>query len=559
MVEPLESRQLFAVNFPASPDVEFQTNGPSRPPGIGDWYTTDASASTDRAHYILVEVTADMLTAGGGTVGIVVNDAESALGAGPLDEIEGTPDPTRFRLLQSDRTTVIDSVTLASGSPNGSTAAFSVSSAGTYYVESVTGAGPISGDFTADLNDDDNAYSITVSQDGGLFGQFQATFQPNSAGDIELFFVVGPGTGSLFLRNFDLDGASVTYTRPSGATIAGTTSASGQWNGPSPTLNTGGDAITGLTAADAGIWKATISGIGIGNQAVFEPNDGAGRRIVIVDTTPASAGNFTIGNSGTQQAMPGVAVDHVFTVTNNFATSDAINLSTSGTAAGYTVQLLDENGVALTDNTGDGVVDTGVLQSGESRNFRLRVTPAANVTASDTTVVQAVSYLDEQIDGSANTVRSITLTSALGPAIAQAVVDYGFLRSRDAVLTGRIADGLSGPHRVRINWGDGKVSFVDLADGETAFRAEHRYKHGNRRRPVKLTVTNVDSGLTSTSFAALRRSQAEVIAVYRDALGRDPTSAELKRWSKKFDRCRSVQTFSELSASLRARLASQVV
>lgn len=560
MLESLEQRRLFAVSFPAGTGLEFQTNGQERTPDIGDWYTTATSSSTDRAHYLLIEVTQEMLTAGGGTVAITVNDAESTAGAGAIDEVSNAQDPTRFRLLGADRSTVLSSTTVPGGSPNATPINFSVTTPGTYFVQSVTGAGPISGDNTPGLNDDDNAYSLTVSQPGGLLGQYQATFQPTAAGNRDLFFVVGSGTTSLFLRNFDLDGATVLYTRPDGTTLAGTSSANGLWNGPSPTLDTGGDTITGLTTADAGTWKVTLTGLAVGNQTIFEPNDGVGRRIVVLDTAPQAAGNFTLGSSGALTTTAGVAVDHPFTLANAFATSDTINLTTTGTAAGFTAQLLDSAGVPLTDSTGDGVVDTGVLQTGESKNFILRVTPSVGTTGSDTTTIQAVSFLDTQNDSANNTTRSIARTTSVvtAPVISHAVVDYGFLRSRDATMTGQLAAGDPGPHRVRINWGDGKISFIDLADGQTNFMLEHRYTHEARRPPVTLTATNTLSGLVSNKVTALSRSQERVIQTYRDVLGRDPTSRELRRYSKRFDHCRSADSLAAQAASLRQRLANSL-
>jgi len=560
-IERLEDRQLFAaVTFPSSPGLEFQTNGPSRPPSIGDWYTTAASASVDRAHYALIEVTADMLTAGGGTVTITVNDAESSAGAGPLDEVQGTEDPTRFRLLSSDRVTPLFSTTVASGSANATAVTFSVTAVGTYFVESVTGALPLSGDATADLNDDDNAYTITISQSGGLLGQYQAAFQQTALGDRDLFFVVGPGTTSLFLRIFHHAAATVTYTRPSGATIAGTASADGLWNGPSPTLNTGGDTISGLTSADVGIWKVTLGGLAPGNQTIFEPNDGDGRRIVILDSAPQGAGNFAIAAGSPLATAINVPADHPFTVRNGFATSDTINLSTSGTATGFTAALLDGNGTPLTDSTGDGVVDTGLIAPGATANFILRVTPTTPTATSDTTTLSGSSFLDEQVNSGASITRSasIVTTQAAVPAIERAIIDYGFLRSRNGTLTGSIAAGDPGTHRVRVNWGDGTTSFIDLADGQTNFSVDHRYQHGGRRPVPTLTVVN-ESGNRSAPFKALTRSKALVIQTFQDALGRDPTAKELQNNARQFDKCRSASSLREQAAELARRLEARGV
>src|SRR5437660_9741370 len=224
-LELLEDRLVPApVTFPVQPSVYIQTSGPQRPATIGDWYTTATSASADRAHYVYVDVTAAMITAGGGSVTITVNDAESTAGAGPNDEVANASDPTRFSLLAADRATVLSTTTLASGTANGTAVVFTVNAAGTYYVKSEDGAQVISGNATVGLNDDDNGFTVTVSQSGGLIGAYQVSYQQDIAGTRTFFFLVGPGTPSLFLRNFDLDGpggvSALTYTRPGGGTIA---------------------------------------------------------------------------------------------------------------------------------------------------------------------------------------------------------------------------------------------------------------------------------------------------------------------------------------------------
>jgi len=112
-LEPLESRQLFtAVTFPAAEGLVFQTSGPQAGANIGDFYTSDETNSTEQAHFLFVQVTQAMLDASpSGQVTITVNDAESNEGLDEennQDEVRDNIDPTRFRLLDSTRTQVLD-------------------------------------------------------------------------------------------------------------------------------------------------------------------------------------------------------------------------------------------------------------------------------------------------------------------------------------------------------------------------------------------------------------------------------------------------------------------
>ncbi len=289
-----------AATIPTNPAIFFQTSGSARAATIGDWYTTAGSTHTTRFHRFDIVVTQDQLDAAGGTLLLTVNDAESAAGTvGPVDEVTGTADPTRFTLSNNAATTPTSGTKLkqqifASGSPDGSTFTYAITAAGTYYLLSETGAQYISspGNSVADLNDDDNSYSITIGSANytPVIGQYQSSFQHNTVQSYDVFFYVKPGTaGPLSLRNFDMDspaGTTLTYVRPDGTTVVGTVSGNGVWNGPaaSGTLNSGSDSV-GI-GNSYGWWAMRITNMTANNQAIYEANDGAGNRLPAVFTAP---------------------------------------------------------------------------------------------------------------------------------------------------------------------------------------------------------------------------------------------------------------------------------
>lgn len=430
--------KTLAVTLPSITGLNFQTSAPQRCANVGDWYTTagigtaDGSCgsafggqnttSTDKIHRFGIEITQAMITAGGGSVTITINDADTTAGTGPRDETFGTPDPTRFELRNAAETTVLQSQVVPKNSLNGTSVNFTVTTPGIYQITSVTGASPISGDNTFDLNNDDNAFSITVPGTGVFVGALQASVQQDTGGNINapFYFLVGPGISSLNLRNFDLDNnGTVTYTKPSGGNVSpNTASANASWNG-SGNLNTGGDTISGLSTlstantGDAGVWTITLSNWTTSNQTLLEANTGDGTRLALYDTQPTRAGNFTITPNSTLVTGIGVPVDHTFTVTNNFLTNDIINLTTSGTNTNYTVQILDASGNALTDTDGDGAVDTGTLTPGQSKNFILRVTPKSGATTADTTRINAISFMDKKVDAANNTTLFVDKTTGV--------------------------------------------------------------------------------------------------------------------------------------------------
>lgn len=425
-----------ATTLPVTNGLHFQTSGPLRCANIGDWYTTKGTGSngscngtvttsTDKIHRFVVDITSEMIAAMGGSVTVRIEDAESVAGAGSIDEVTGRSDPTRFQLRTADGNTVLQSQIVnpvVDGSPNNTTVTFTISTPGTYQITSEAGASPIFGDNTADLNDDDNSFRINIpdapglsSAFQGLVGQYQGTVQHGLSGTLTIpfYLLVGPGTESLFLRNFDIDGnGTLTYTRPNGSTIAGTSSPNQAWNG-SGNLNTGGDTIPGLTLSDAGLWGLTVNNLSRNNQMIVEANTGRGDRLVLYNEPPMRAGDFTITPDTTLTTTVGVAVDHPFTVTNEFITTDIINLNPVGTIANYTVQLLDAGGIPLTDTDGDGLLDTGILNPNQSKNLILRVTPQAGAGPSDVTQIQATSFMDQQVDPANNKTLSVTKTTTL--------------------------------------------------------------------------------------------------------------------------------------------------
>ena len=429
-----------AATFPSVADVDLQTSGCQRAPTIGDWYTTAPSASTARYNEFFVFITPAMAPA---TVTIL--DAESTAGAGPNDEVLNASDPTRFELRSADGLTLINGVTVAAGSPNGTNVTFSGVAAGRYRLRSYTGSDEVPGlatgaycDQAVGDNDDDNSFKIQVNGAAAIDGfvaSLQSSYQHQNATPLNyrLYFLVGPAASdsTLALRNFDLDnGGTASYNRPpdgAGSPVAGTASGNGLWNGAG-TLNTGQDLVVADNAfpggADAGTWSFNITGWTANNQVVFESID-ATTRVALTDLLPTTAGDFTLTPVTTRSTNIGTAVDHPFTVTNNFFTNDIINFTTSGTRANWTVQLyLDSNAdgigdTLLTDIDGNGQVDTGILLPGETRSFVLRATPNAGAFGQDVTTISAVSFMDTRV-GASNLTRTVAKTTSLRPTIVKA-------------------------------------------------------------------------------------------------------------------------------------------
>ncbi|NJP09950.1 MAG: DUF11 domain-containing protein [Leptolyngbyaceae cyanobacterium RU_5_1] len=408
---------LAQTTLPSVPQLNFQTSGPARGPGIGDWYTTATSASTVRRHEFFVNITANDIARAGGSIVVNVRDAESG---GPeagtqFDEVSGgvlgtggaDPDPTRFQLIGPDGNTISSQIVPA-GSPNGTVITFpAVSTPGVYIITSETGAQPIFGDANLALNDDDNGFVIEVpGVPDLLIGQFRGTFQNNVSPfpqpSVNFFFLVGPGTTNLFLRNFDLDNdGTVQYTSPTGAQRAGTVSGAGVWNGGGD-LNNGGDTLSGLNPiADAGRWQISLLGYGsaFNNQSLLQANEGTDTNVPLLDRIPEQGGNVEITPSPDPPLRVGNALCNIFTVTNRFFTSDIINLGLNpATDPNFTTQFRDASGqTPLTDTDGDGRVDTGILRAREARNLTLCVTPNPGAPQQYRTQIVGTSFLDARL------------------------------------------------------------------------------------------------------------------------------------------------------------------
>ncbi|MGQ9870893.1 DUF11 domain-containing protein [Leptodesmis sp.] len=444
--------------------ITFQTSAPGRCANVGDWYTTNGNAratpggsqrnlATDlclptdplanrttnpapnRLHRYVMVVTQEDLATAGGSIIVTVQDAGTG---GSFDEVDGIVfpfsagpddpvyDPTRFRLLDPNGA-VIDSQTLTpqtNPADIGRTIQFPpVTQPGTYIITSETGEYAIAGytgPFNLTLNNDDNGFRIVASGvQNLLLGQFQGTFQNNqtlAAQTFNFYFLVGPGTSNLLIRNFDMDSSNaavnpgrenniITYSSPTVTGIPGTVSGNAVWNGVSSTLNTGGDVQPVVGLANAGRWGIRLNGYGSSftNQSLLEVNSGTqpnpGQQLPLLVSPPTRAGNFIITPPSDQTTQIGQTVCHPFSVTNLFFTTDIINLSTTGTDPNYTVEFRDADGTTvLTDTDGDGAVDTGILAAfGGTRNLNLCVTPRPGAPPIDNTTIVGISFMDQRI------------------------------------------------------------------------------------------------------------------------------------------------------------------
>lgn len=447
---------------PLNVPITFQTSAPGRCANVGDWYTTNGNArataggiqqnlatelclptdppgsqttnpAANRLHRFVIAVTQNDLAASGGSVTISVEDAGTG---GSLDEVDGSPipfgpaapvyDPTRFRLLDSSGA-VIGTQTLTpqtNSTDIGRTIQFPpITQPGVYTVTSETGEYALagySGPFNLTLNNDDNGFRIIVSGvQELLIGQFQGTFQNNqvlAAQTFNFYFLVGPGTSDLLLRNFDLDSSNapinpggenntITYSSPTTTGIGGTVSGNAVWNGGGGTLNAGGDVQSVVGLANAGRWSIQLNGYGSNftNQSLLEVNIGTqpnpGQQLPIAISPPTRAGNFIITPPSDRTTQIGQTVCHPFSVTNLFFTTDIINLTTTGTDPNYTVEFRDADGTTvLTDTDGDGAVDTGILAAlGGTRNLNLCVTPKTGAPPTDNTTIVGTSFMDQRI------------------------------------------------------------------------------------------------------------------------------------------------------------------
>jgi len=426
--------QLVNIVFPTNPEVLFQTSGPSRGAGVGDWYTTQSSASTDRLHRFFINITQqdiDAAAAAGGQIQIGVRSGQSN---GELDEVDGRSlndfpnaidrtcpttlndcDPTRFTVRNANDQILATRVFPSGTPPTGLTDFFyTVTTPGVYQVTSETGANPIFGDPTVSLNDDDNSFEIVLRGSVAsppLIGQTQGTFQRNTTNvnapliTLPFFFIVGPDVNTLRLRNFDLDtpnfcaNCDVEYFSPTGGAtpILGTPSGDASWNNGGD-LNNGADILAITPIADAGIWEADFTNYNASNQTLFEANTGDNRRLVVFDATPTRAGNITVQHNRPPVQVGG-ALCYDLDVNNLFFTSDIINLRLPSPPAGYTFEFrASDRTTLLQDTDGDGTPDTGILEAFTGfRTVSLCAIPGPDAPSQITVQIEASSFLNRRV------------------------------------------------------------------------------------------------------------------------------------------------------------------
>jgi hypothetical protein len=85
----------------------------------------------------------------------------------------------------------------------------------------------------------------------------------------------------------------------------------------------------------------------------------------------------------------------------------------------------------------DGKLDTGILAPNQTINLILRVTPNLASANTDQTKINGVSFMDNKIDPTKNTVRTITKTTtsplaALSPQAGQVVINEVLFRQTGA-------------------------------------------------------------------------------------------------------------------------------
>lgn len=472
----------------------FQTNGRSADLASGDWYTSVATASGDRLHRVQVDIPPGAAF----PVTIRIRDAESRAGAADHDEIRGTRDPTRFRLLRPDGTSVAQ--TFHAASPNGSSFAITVTAAngpGTYVVTSETGAFPISGDETASVNDDENAFRVEVTPDGfattGAGDDVDVGFTQTTLActdtkvSLSFAYDVPAGTTVTKPRNFDLDAPGrvtgpIEYVSPDGSVLTGTMSADEVWNGGG-TLDDGGDTIP-VDAAGEGRWTVVVFGVNAANQVLFEVEaDGARLPLSLTQRPDNVAPTATLEASSTAEE------------------GGPFQLSLLGAddADGEIVDL------RFFFDCGDGVLNGPQLDSSTSC-----------VAGNDGTPTVRGKVVDGE--GGENVYTAQLDVTNVAPDVSPASTQIVPLRPRASVRLGGFVDpGPDGPWLLDVDWGDGTASTTrQVASPGTLPRLPHRYPRVGLYR-VTVTVTD-DHEPASASFDVRVRRLCVVPDVRRKKL-----------------------------------------
>ena len=122
---------------------------------------------------------------------------------------------------------------------------------------------------------------------------------------------------------------------------------------------------------------------------------------------------FLSPTSAAQFAQPGEMVSFALQLQNQaHRAADTYDLSASST---WAVAFYGEDGAPLTDNDGDGQIDTGELAVRESTTILVRVTAPGDATAGDWS--EATVTVRSSLDPSYT--RTAALISAVAPAFAQ--------------------------------------------------------------------------------------------------------------------------------------------
>lgn len=415
--------RAYAVQVPDPTSSLFiQTSGPNAGISIGDYYTAPTGGNTD--HEFILRVPSNW--APGTTVTVALFDPEVA-GPDPVsptaaDEIRGSADSSTFRLISPSGTTLATQtysgattngtwVTLATFDPD-------VSGTGTYSLRvsvsddddnswrvdashdpDCTVGGPGSCP-SSDLLDGDETDTAGGSSSLGL-GVLRTSFQHAGSGSVcqTHVFYVGPSTPRpLRAHNFDMDGGgSVTYHSPSGASIAGTVSGNGQWNGSADATRVGD-----LLPDENGWWSAEIC-ISSTNQYVFEAPNGqpaysgpvpTPRLSITKDDGIATSTvgaeldyEITVANVSDTDPTPGTA--HQIVVTDPLPTGATFSSCTSSTAV-----TCDESAGTVTASLDDP------LAPGDTVTVTIAVTvdPTAPPTISNTATLTYEDHLGNEFD-----------------------------------------------------------------------------------------------------------------------------------------------------------------
>ena len=353
-----EANPALAVDLPPVGSPLFlQTSGPNAGIGIGDWYSSPPpGGGTDH----LFELNVPQLWPAGTPLTVALFDPElqvpNPVSPTAIDEIRGSgPDNATFTL-EAPGGAILASVTYTpNGGTNGQWTELltfdpDIHGTGTYLLRAtvsnnddnswrlafdhdpdcaVTGTPGTCA--PASLSDGDEIENPDASQGTGdelTIGIQRASYQHGGSGQSckTFYFFVAPGTTSITLHNFDMDGnGSVDYHSPSGSSYVGSVSGNARWNNSSNATRVGDTLAIG--ASDQGWWSADVC-ISSGNQYIFEGVEGES---VFLDLVPAVPRMTLAKSDGLTSVDPGETVTYVLTYTNTSDTTPNPGLATGVT------------------------------------------------------------------------------------------------------------------------------------------------------------------------------------------------------------------------------------